>query len=139
MITALLLLALCQPVPSCVDNGNVSPCATPTPVLVWDRVPDTQSSIVTGYKLYYRYPGGTPQLLVDLPCWPDDDGRLYCYGPDLPYPVPRRSPEELATVEYLVKASSLTGMISLDYSNAVSICLPAICKNTAASHGGLCS
>lgn len=26
----------CIPLPTCADNGNVAPCATPTPTLMWD-------------------------------------------------------------------------------------------------------
>lgn len=106
----------CTPVPSCSDNGNVSPCATPTPTIGWDKVrcltaaqktgcggtppvgkvcPDNcwagcttgNDCPVDGYELFVAPSGQTPALVAMLPCQPNDDGGALCPGADWPIAV----------------------------------------------------
>lgn len=126
---SLLHAAPCTPLPSCVDNGNVSPCATPTPTLGWDPVPDTPTATLAGYKLYWRMPGGTFQLLVDIPCITEDDGSRSCPGAVAPSrPVQRYTPVELELVEFAVKAYDTDGEVSPEFSNVVQVCINATWK-----------
>lgn len=128
MIVALLLAAVCVPLPTC-SAAVTTGCATPSAVLQWDRVPDKPPNFVKGYKVYYRYPGGTWQLVVDLPCQVlpdiDEDGvsdGVFCPGADGGYAVQRWRADEFLDVEYSVRAYDDVGALSPDFSTAVSVC-----------------
>jgi hypothetical protein len=101
---------------------------TPTPTLKWDQVTVAPGSVLVGYKLFWRFPGGTFQFLVDLPCWTEEDGSRNCPGgaliPDLA--VQRFVVGQLETIEFALKAYDTRGGVSVDFSNAVSICMPEI-------------
>jgi hypothetical protein len=126
MILALLLFAVCTPLPTCSATITTN-CATPTPVLSWDRTPDdlttTPPSIIAGYKLYACFPGGTPQLVRDYPYWLEDDGvTKRFYGVDIPVPIQRVTSTEFQDVEYRVKAYDTAGRVSQNYSNVITLC-----------------
>ena len=133
MIAELLLASIaCTPLPICVDNGNVSPCATPTPTFQWDQVADLD---LAKYQLYYNEPGGVPQLLVEFPCeWHDldMDGTFetrFCRGADIPIPMQRYCPscQPLIDYEFRVKACDLAGNCSAAFSNMDHACFSPIC------------
>lgn len=120
--------AACVPLPICVDNGNVSPCATPTPVFSWDLVPDAD---LKGNRVYLD-----GQLLVDLPCqWYDGDEdpltapTRFCPGADLPIPLQRYCGFCLPFTNYTVtiKAYDTAGNESAAFSNSASACLSPVC------------
>jgi hypothetical protein len=131
MIAALLLAAVsCVPLPSCVDNGNVSPCASPTPTLAWDAVPDVD---IAGYDLYEREPGGPLQFLASINCEWSDNGIAEvraCRGIDIDAAVQRYcsfcAPYTLH--EFAVLAYDTSGNRSVAFSNVVSICFSPICS-----------
>jgi hypothetical protein len=118
VITLLLLAALsCEPMRTCDGPGDTS-CATPTPTIMWDPVPDlplpegiqvnfpqyrmfaapTPGVTAAGYSLWYREPGGAFQLLVDLPCGgASTTGDIYadslwCAGSHFDIPLQRFCP-----------------------------------------------
>lgn len=134
MFPALLLAAVsCMPLPICVDNGNVSPCATPTPTISWDQVADAD---LAGYSLYFRDTGmGGWSFLADIPCsWADldEDGTLefrFCLGADMSIPLQRYCPMcgPYQSYEFAVKAFDAAYNLSVDYSNSVEVCFSPIC------------
>lgn len=131
MLAALVLLAAtCTPIRSCSATVTTS-CASPTPVVLWDQIPD---ATLAGYSVYYNAVGGTPQLLVDIPCSfydsnADDlpDAR-FCRAPDLGTPMQRYCPGCAAfnAYEFRIKAYTLAGIRSLDYSSPLTVCFPPI-------------
>lgn len=129
---ALLLLAVCIPLQICADNGDVSPCATPTPTFRWDAVPDAD---LAKHELYVNEPGGVPQKLVDLPCTfldLDEDGiadMRFCRGVDLDIPVQRYCPacQPFLDYEFRVKACDITGLCSVAFSNVDHACFSPLC------------
>lgn len=133
MILSLMLLAstACVPLPSCVDNGNVSPCASPTPTLKWDAVPDLD---IAGYDLYQRDPGGPFVLVQRIACeWLDldEDGTpetRFCKGVDFDLAIQKVCPACAPNTEheFAVLAYDTAGNTSAAYSNIVSICLSPI-------------
>jgi len=133
MLTALLLAAVsCIPLPTCTVPVTVTPCATPTPVISWDHVPDAD---LAGYDIYENEPGFPRQLLVRQPCeWSDldEDGTLefrFCRGPDLDAAIQRYCPwcTPYTEHEFAVTAYNTAGNSSAAFSNVVSICFPPIC------------
>jgi hypothetical protein len=127
--------AACIPLPICADNGNVSPCATPTPTFQWDQVADLD---LAGYSLYYNEPGGVPQLLVDLPCeWYDvnQDGTpdtRACRGADFGIPAQRycQSCQPFTDYEFRVKAYDIEGTRSIGFSTIDHACFSPLCVGT---------
>lgn len=134
MIAALLLLASvsCIPLPTCTEPVTVTPCATPTPTLAWDQVPDAD---LAGHDLYEREPGAPFQLMVRIPCeWEDVDENgtgdvRYCKGIDLDAAVQRYCPwcTPYTLHEFAVTAYDTAGNSSPAFSNVVSICFSPIC------------
>jgi len=116
---AALLLAACVPLTT----------YTPTPVLFHDAVPDAD---LAGYSLYYRLPGGTWQLLRDLPCEYDAieyGAARVCRGVDTGDALQRycATCAPFTAYEFSVKAYDRTGNRSVDYSNVVSVCFSPVC------------
>jgi hypothetical protein len=113
---ALLLAAACIPPPG-----------FPTPVLTWDLLP--ASSNVLGYSLWYRFPGGTFQKIVDFPCVNHlEDGVLIekiCRGGNLGDPVQRHRTDEGIEVEFCVDAWNTFGR-SPSCSNVIRVCMPQV-------------
>ena len=133
MFALLLAAVACIPLPICVDNGNVSPCATPTPIVRWDQVVDSD---LAGYSLYFRDTGGAGySWLGDLPCvWLDldEDGideTRFCLGADFGIPLQRWCPmcAPYQSYEFVVKAYDTAYNLSVDYSNSVEVCFSPIC------------
>jgi hypothetical protein len=90
-------------------------------------VADQPGAIVAGFKLFWRYPGGVFQLLIDLPCWTDDGGAKACWGTSAPYAVPQRGFNiQLEDVEFAVKTYDTQGDVSDNFSNVISACMPPI-------------
>lgn len=101
---------------------------TPTPTLKWDAVVDTN---IYAYTLYYRYPGGTLQKVIDLPYWLDADGIRRYRGIDSSLAVQRYFREgtaytDLQTLEFCIKALNNDFLPSTDCSNIISVCMPQI-------------
>lgn len=120
MIAAVILAAPCTP-----DIAAYGP----TPVLTWDALdPNT----IEGYTVRWSYPGGTPQKLVDLPCynWPEGAAhpeRVCPISSGLGAPVPRYTSVELEEIDLCVEAYSRTGR-SPSCSDPVRVCLPHVWK-----------
>ena len=136
MILAMLLLAAtsCVPLPTCTDNGDVSPCATPTPVVSWDQVADAD---LAGYSIYWRDTGsGGFNVLAQIACRWDDlddppDGiaeTRFCLGADFPIPLQRWCPQcaPYQSYEFAIKTYDNTGNRSADYSNIIEVCFSPI-------------
>jgi hypothetical protein len=135
MLAALLLAATaCIPLPTCTDNGDVRPCATPTPVVSWDQVADAD---LAGYSIYWRDTGsGWFNVLAQIACrWDDDDEDpltplvRFCLGADFPIPLQRWCPQcaPYQSYEFAVKSYDDAGNWSADYSNIVEVCFSPIC------------
>lgn len=144
MIAALLLAVACSPLPTCTEPITVSPCASPTPMLAWDKF---SNSNLSGYDLYYRESGGAFQLLKKLPCqWLDLDAdgsyeTRFCRGVNLPIPLQRVCPSCLPFNEYefAITAYDFDGGTLAGQSNVETVCFSPICTNTAATcPNGIC-
>ncbi len=132
MLLSLILAAVsCTPLPICLDNGNVSPCATPTPVLMWDHVPDAD---LAAYVVLERDPGGNWSTLGEIPCeWGDvdedgiNDTRL-CRGADFGLPIQRYCPycAPFTLHEFSVLAKDDAGNLSVAPSTMISVCFSPI-------------
>jgi len=135
MLAAMLLAAVsCVPLPTCTPAliAAGTPCATPTPTLIWDQVPDAD---LAGHDLYERDPGGTWNLVATIPCdWTEDDGpgtgTRICRGINIDDAVQRYcswcAPNTLH--EFSVLAYDTAGNRSTSFSNVVSICFSPICS-----------
>jgi len=113
--------------------ATLGPCETPTPVITWDQVPDAD---LKGYSLYYNEPGGTPQLVRDIPCVWDDrsdppDGikeTRTCLGPDVWLALQREGNFTPGRAyEFRVKALDMDGNRSAEYSNVLTVCFRPLC------------
>ncbi len=133
ILGAVLLAAVaCTPLPICKDNGDVSPCATPTPTLKWDLVADPD---LAGHDLYEREPGGPSQLIATIPCrWNDFDGdgvgdAEWCSGVNLDLSLQKACPGCLPNTlhEFAVLAYDTAGNRSVTFSNWVSVCFSPVC------------
>lgn len=116
MIAALVLAAACTP-----DIAAYSP----TPVLTWTA---PNPATIDGVTLWYRYPGGTAQKAVDLPCydWPPGAAqpeRVCPVSSGIGPPLPRYRDDELVEVEFAVDAYNRGGR-SPTLSNWVRVCMP---------------
>lgn len=124
MLTALLLAAICTPLAT----------YTPTPVIQWDAS-TPGSAPIAGYSIYYREPGGTFSLLVDLPNEPrdtDENGTLdlaWFRGVDMGAPLQRYCPScaPLSVYEFAMKAYDAAGQRSTEFSPVVSVCFSPLC------------
>jgi hypothetical protein len=133
MLLSLLLSIACTPLPTCTfwsdGTPQVSPCATPTPVLQWDQVADADLS---GYRVY-----ADGNQFLDLPCefFDDDEDPLtppirFCRGAEFPIPLQRYCGSCLPFFSYsiTVKAYDAAGNESTMFSNAVDVCMSPICQ-----------
>lgn len=138
MIGALAFAAflVCAPTPTCGPDVP-PPCATPTPSISWDQVPDAD---LDGYDLNYRLTGTTDwTVLAVIPCqrWLDDDGNLVrlCRAPDLAIPIqryPQLVPEN--SYDFCVKAYDTSGNRSIDCSDSITICMPPVWPGAPAEY-----
>jgi hypothetical protein len=129
VIAALLVAAVsCVPLPICLDNGNVSPCATPTPTLMWDQVPDAD---LAGYDIAEGEPGGPLLLIQTIPCDTEleSPGVLVCRGSTISLAIQRVCTwcEPNTLHEFSVVAYDTAGNRSLQPSNIVSVCFSPVC------------
>ena len=128
--------ASCTPLRVC--NPNVVPpittaCETPTPVITWDQVPDSD---LKGYTIYYAEADGVPQLMRDINCVWDDrsdppDGvkeTRTCIGPDVWLALQREGTfTPFTAYTFWLKAIDTTGNRSLAFSDPLPMCFRPIC------------
>lgn len=139
MIIAALLLAVC--VPSKVSDGRGGQTVW-APVVQWDQPQGTVPTVA--YSLYYNQIGGTPQLVVDLPCDLDQDVNpavRTCRGLDFGAALQRYCVgcHPLEEYEFAVKSKAADGTRSTAFSNTVQICFPAVCPIDHGYTPGTCN
>jgi hypothetical protein len=132
MIALALAAMSCMPLPTCLDNGNVSPCATPTPTLRWDH---NTTGGLAGYRLRARQGGEAFVVVADLLCeWSDrdEDGideTRFCRGGEFDIPVQRYCEVCVPGQEYEFVVTAFNGLWqeSVVPSNPVTECMPPLC------------
>lgn len=132
LLAPLLAAVLCTPLPICVDNGNVSPCATPTPTIMWDS--DDRVTAEIEYWTVYAKPDDSPSWwwsfrIPYVPANPDPDTGWAESAPGVlqGWPVQRVVPDEVQEqlVDVMVTATNAAG--ESGPSNVISICMSPIC------------
>lgn len=109
-------------------GGGSGPCATPTPVVMWDQLPDAD---LFGYELYARVGGDTLAPVALFPCEyldTDDDGApdfQSCRGANFGVALQRHLPL-IEEYEVAVKAVDNAMNRSLQFSIPITVCMPPI-------------
>ena len=132
ILAALLLGVVCTPLRVCTPTITTA-CETPTPVFTWAQV---NHADLAGYKAYYNEPGGTPQLIRDIPCVWDDrsdppDGvkeTRTCIGPDVWLAIQREGNfTPGVSYEFRFKAYTRSGAVSALFSDPLPMCFRPLC------------